>query len=91
MWCAGQTSGAGALKHCFELNRRVTGFRATKPERHYAIAHRRDRPIGHYPRLFNRSLAGEIEHKAHADTKLSLGPGASTIKRGQLIAESQTF
>jgi hypothetical protein len=54
--CSGQTCSADALELRFELDRRVTGFRAAKPERHHAVAERRDRPIGNYLSLFDRSL-----------------------------------
>jgi hypothetical protein len=65
--CSAQTSGAGALEHCFELDRRVTSFRAAKPKCHYAVADCRDRPVGYYSSLLDRSLASEIEDQPHAD------------------------
>src|SRR6266511_2815718 len=91
VWRPCQAGRACALEDCFEFHYRVASFYTAKSQRHHAIAHRLDRPVGHRPRLFYRSLASEIEHQPHADAQLGLGPGARAIKRGQLFAESQAF
>src|SRR5262249_33774292 len=86
VWDGGKPGCARAGESFLEEFRRMSGFYSAQTERHDAVLHPSDRPIGHRQSVFDRAhVADDVENPADADPPLSRPPLSRPSERADLV------